>query len=128
MDAFCLEEARALSALSCSRCDQPFSLIAGIRSLSFHCPLGHSTLLSALARRRAEPPLEALEDLSLAWEGKLRSLRAIAAQAGADGYSDLASNFHREIALLQSRQEALWNELGAAELRNWRQQSLATGA
>jgi len=72
--------------------------------------------------------LEALEDLSLAWEGKLRSLRSTAAQAGADGYPDLASNFHREIALLQSRQEALWNELGAAELRNYRERSLAAGA
>src|SRR5690349_7244529 len=102
MDEFCLEEARALSALSCPRCDQPFSLVAGIRSLSFHCSSGHSTLLSALARRRADPPLEALEDLSLAWEGRLRSLRSVAAQARADGYLDLASDFHREIALRQS--------------------------
>jgi len=128
MDEFCLEESRALSALLCPRCDQPFSLVAGIRSLSFHCPLGHSTLLSTLARRPSDPPLEALEDLSLAWEGQLRSLRSIAAQAGADGYSDVASTFHREIDLLQSRQEALWNELGAAELRHWRQRSLAAGA
>src|SRR6188472_2477127 len=105
MDAFCLEESRALSALFCPRCNRPFSLVAGIRSLSFHCARGHATLLSALARRGAEAPLEALEDLSLAWEGNLRSLRSIAAQAGADGYPDLASNFRREIALRQSRQE-----------------------
>lgn len=128
MDVSCLEEERALSSLRCDRCLQSLSLVAGIRNLSFYCPSGHSALLDTLIRRPDRHNLEMFEELSLAWGMKLRSLTAIAAQAQADGYLELASTFNREIAVLQSRQATLWNALGVEELRRWRRDSLWVGA
>jgi len=128
MDESCLEEERALSSLCCTLCLQPLSFVAGIRNLSFYCPSGHSALLGTLIRNPDRHTLEVFEELSLAWGMKLRTLTAIAAQAQADGYLDLASSFNRAIAVLQSRQATLWNELGAEELRRWRQDAARVGA
>jgi hypothetical protein len=127
MDASCLEETKALWGLLCAHCGQSYTLLAGIRSLSFHCPSGHSRLLGDLLRRGSESDWGALEELSLIWERKLRSLRSLAAQARADGYRDLASTFHRKVEFLEERQGALWNELGNAELRKWGREALAAG-
>jgi len=128
MNESCLEEERALSGLLCTRCVQPLSFVAGIRSLSFYCASGHSALLGTLIRRPERQTLEAFEELSLAWGMKLRTLAFIAAQAQADGYLELASTFNREIDVLQSRQAALWNALGAEELRRWRRDAVGLGA
>jgi len=128
MDVSCLEEERALSSLRCEHCIRPLSSVAGIRNLSFYCPLGHSTSLGTLIRRPERHNLEMFEELSLAWGMKLRILTAVAARAEADGYLDLASTFNREIAVLQSRQATLWNELGAEELRRWQRDSVWVGA
>ncbi|HVR84916.1 MAG TPA: hypothetical protein VMU54_11440 [Planctomycetota bacterium] len=117
MDASCIEDARALWGMLCSRCGRAFSRISGIKLLSFHCPSGHSRSLGDLLERGSDLDLEALEELSLTWEKKLRTLRSIAAQARADDNRELASTIHRRIAVLEDRQCALWDELGNAELR-----------
>jgi hypothetical protein len=128
MDPIPEVERGALSALPCPRCRSPFAALEGVSTLSFHCPRGHEVSLDGFVRSAPPSVLETLGDLSLAWEGRLRSLRLVTVRARTDGYPDLASSLEREIRCLESRQQALWVELGAGELRLWRRTARASGA
>lgn len=128
MDALLGVENAALCALACPRCRTPFATVDGVKSLRLQCPRGHGVPLDGFVRAATPSALESLGDLSLIWEGRLRSLRRMTHRARLDGYPDFACILEREIRFLESRQQALWSVLGAGELRLWSKTARASGA
>jgi len=100
--------------IKCPNCGHTLSLLAGRSQLTFHCRNGHLFPMRQLFQTRANEVHRGLRAVLEVWEEKAVLLKRIVEQAHADGRTDMALSFQREVDQIELRTRTLRDHLRAA--------------